>query len=42
MLFYERLFLFNFFPVLFVGFLGVRRSDGVRACLLLAASLVFF
>jgi alginate O-acetyltransferase complex protein AlgI len=42
MLFYEPLFLFLFFPVVFTIFLVARRSVGARAWVLLAASILFF
>ncbi len=42
MLFYEPLFLFVFFPIVFSGFLAVRRNAGIRAWLLLGASVFFY
>jgi alginate O-acetyltransferase complex protein AlgI len=42
MLFYEPLFLFLFFPIVFAAYLLVRRKAGARAWVLLAASLFFY
>ena len=42
MLFYEPLFLFLFFPVVFAAYLAVRARAGLRALVLLAASLFFY
>jgi alginate O-acetyltransferase complex protein AlgI len=42
MLFYEPLFLFVFFPIVFTLFLLVRRRAGPRAWVLLAASIFFY
>jgi alginate O-acetyltransferase complex protein AlgI len=42
MLFYEPLFLFLFFPIVFAAFLAVRHRAGPRAAVLLAASLFFY
>jgi alginate O-acetyltransferase complex protein AlgI len=42
MLFYEPLFLFGFFPLVFVAFLLLRGHAGPRAWLLLAASVFFY
>jgi alginate O-acetyltransferase complex protein AlgI len=42
MLFYEPLFLFVFFPIVFTLFLLVRRRAGPRAWVLLVASVFFY
>jgi alginate O-acetyltransferase complex protein AlgI len=42
MLFYEPLFLFVFFPIVFAVFLAVRRWAGPRAWTLLVASVFFY
>ena len=42
MLFYEPLFLFQFFPVVLAAFLLVRHRAGGRAAVLLTASLAFY
>ena len=42
MLFYEPLFLFLFFPVVFTAFLVVRRRGAARVLVLLVASLFFY
>lgn len=42
MLFYEPLFLFVFFPIVFTAFLAVRRRAGPRAWVLLVASVFFY
>jgi alginate O-acetyltransferase complex protein AlgI len=42
MLFYEPLFLFVFFPIVFTLFLAVRRRDGPRTWVLLVASIFFY
>jgi len=42
MLFYEPLFLFLFFPIVFTAFLLVHRRAGARAAVLLSASLFFY
>ena len=42
MLFYEPLFLFLFFPVVFTTYLAVRRRAATRVLVLLVASLFFY
>ncbi len=42
MLFYEPLFLFLFFPIVFAAFMAVRRWPGARVAVLLLASLFFY
>ncbi len=42
MLFYEPLFLFVFFPLVFAAFFTVRRRAGPRAWVLLSASVFFY
>ena len=42
MLFYEPLFLFLFFPIVFTAVLLVQRRAGLRAAVLLAASIFFY
>ena len=42
MLFYEPVFLFLFFPIVFAAFILARRRAGGRAAVLLVASLAFY
>ncbi len=42
MLFYEPLFLFLFFPIVLAAFLAVQHWAGLRAAVLLAASVFFY
>ncbi len=42
MLFYEPLFLFLFFPIVLTAFLAVQRRAGLRAAVLLSASIFFY
>lgn len=42
MLFYEPIFLYLFFPIVFIAFLAIRRVEAARVAVLLVASLFFY